>query len=311
MRQLSEDFMHDLKDENGLLHPVFKRIQEDQTLMLAIRDGYINIYYRGGNLMCIKEKRTGGYYASFDKKYAPSPKAVPELPKQIVSPIDTFYWVHNFGKLKTLMDAHLIRKPTLEREFQQVTARINNQSNLANLTEYFITDIEFADNELNARFDLMGFFWPARPRTHTRKCKVMLMEMKYGDNALDGNAGILKHLQDFQALISNREKYAQICATIDSQFMQLDQLELLEFTRKGQNLPMELDPDQKPEVIFLFANHNPRSAKLASCLSDPLLDEFATSDLFDLRFFVSQFAGYALHSDCMVTLEEFRALLQR
>ena len=33
------------------------------------------------------------------------------------------------------------------------------------------------------------------------------------------------------------------------------------------------------------------------------------SEYFDLRFFVSQFAGYGLHEKCLVTLEQFRKLL--
>ena len=38
------------------------------TLSLEIRDGYINIYYRGGNLLRITQKKNG-YSFHFDERY--------------------------------------------------------------------------------------------------------------------------------------------------------------------------------------------------------------------------------------------------
>ena len=59
----------------------------------------------------------------------------------------------------------------------------------------------------------------------------------------------------------------------------------------------------------MLANHNPRSAKLKTLLNAPELGEYSGSAHFDLRFFVSSFAGYGLHSQNMLTLDEFRNLL--
>ena len=41
----------------GYLKPVLDRVKSDQTLMLAIRDGYINVYYRGGSLLKLEEQK--------------------------------------------------------------------------------------------------------------------------------------------------------------------------------------------------------------------------------------------------------------
>ena len=38
MRELSDNFLVDLKNAKGVLHPILKRTQNDHTLMLAIRD---------------------------------------------------------------------------------------------------------------------------------------------------------------------------------------------------------------------------------------------------------------------------------
>ena len=54
--------------KSGLLKPVLDRVKKDDTLMLGIRDGYFNIYYRGGNLLRITEKQLS-FDLFFDKKY--------------------------------------------------------------------------------------------------------------------------------------------------------------------------------------------------------------------------------------------------
>ncbi len=70
-------------------------------------------------------------------------------------------------------------------------------------------------------------------------------------------------------------------------------------------LPLNLGDVGKPEVIFLLANHNPRSGTLKSVLSEKKLEEYAGSELFDLRFHVAGFSGYAMHSSNMLPLDEF------
>ena len=68
-RKLSPQFMQELSA--GYLKPLLDRVKFDQTLMLAIRDGYINVYYRGGSLLKLEEQkqREMGYACFFDKNY--------------------------------------------------------------------------------------------------------------------------------------------------------------------------------------------------------------------------------------------------
>ena len=201
----------------------------------------------------------------------------------------------------------LRRKP--EREFQQLIARENNNSSISNESEYFITDIEINQAELGARFDIAGVRWRANERKDGRKCRLALMEMKYADTALGGKSGLIKHLEDINAFFSNRESHIGLCKTIESQFNQLDELGLLHYKHNKSKTGVQLDREDKPEVIFILANHNPRSTKLSAYINDPAMDGFANSSHFDLRFFVASFAGYGLHADCMVPLNRFRELL--
>jgi hypothetical protein len=82
MRKLSAKFMDDLVNPKGVLHPILARVKKDQTLMLAIREDFINIYYRGGNILNIKEHSKGFYQASFDDQYNESGLHIPDSPAE-------------------------------------------------------------------------------------------------------------------------------------------------------------------------------------------------------------------------------------
>jgi hypothetical protein len=300
--------MKDLVLKDGVLHPILTRVKKDNTLLLSIREKNINIYYRGGNLLKVSEQKPGQYKTYFDGNYNISGEEIPNTPGLITNEVDAKNWVSTFPIRKNVMDEYLSIHSKSEREFQQVIARENNDSSISNESEYFISDIEFADNDLSARFDLLAIRWLTSQRKVGNKCRAALMEMKYGDGVLAGNAGITKHLKDIEAMILDRSRYANLLQTMESQFNQLDQLGLLKFNKGTSNAKVVLDVNDKPEVIFILANHNPRSSKLKTILSDPEVDRYAQSPLFDLRFFVSSFAGYGLHSDCMLTMDEFRKL---
>lgn len=312
MRELSKEFLNSLK--NGLLKPVLKRVKQDDTLMLAIRDGYINIYYRGGNLLKISEM-PNFYEFFFDKKYDLSfrHKAYDELNlcERIneSAPIEEFAkiekWVASIARLKELMDFWFNEHPKTEREFQQLVERENNRSSISNETEYFIADIEMADSEISARFDMLAIKWLSSGRQDGRNCKASFIEMKYGDDQLSGESGLISHIRDISIFLSNRVSYSTILKAMTGQFNQLVELGLIKFNQCSNNTKVELNPTIKPEFIYLLANHNPRSKKLQNILLSDEFKEYVGSDLFDLRFFVSSDAGYGMHNYNMLTYEKY------
>jgi hypothetical protein len=309
MRGLSEKFMNDLSRPEGELHPILERVKKDHSLMLAIRDGYINIYYRGGNILRVTEHQ-GFYQTFFDVNFAKSAQSVLNPEEGIINQADAQKLVACLSERKTIMDEYFASgSKTTEREFQQLVARENNNSSISNESEYFVSDIEFTVPHL-ARFDIIAIRWLARDRKTGRRCRAALIEMKYGDKALENDAGLLKHLKDMDAFISDKTQYANLLQTMESQFNQLDELGLLSFNKGTSNAKVNLNPENKPEVIFILANHNPRSPKLKKILCDPEIDKYEKSELFDLRFYVASFAGYGLHADCMRNLTEFRKLCE-
>ena len=311
MRELSVSFFDDLVNDNGLLHTVLEQVKKDDTLMLAIRDGYINIYYRGGNILRIEEQGNSKYKPFFDEQYNKAGRTVPVLTGSIKSLADAEEWVEAFPHLKEIMDYYFSGKSRPEREFQQLVARENNFSTISNESEYFVTDIEFAVSDLGTRLDMLAIRWLASQRKNGSNCRAALIEMKYGDGALGGSAGLLKHLQDADSLISDSNRYPALLSTMETQFNQLDKLGLLRFNRSVNGTQVKLKISEKPEVILILANHNPRSSKLETILNDPEIDAYEQSAGFDLRFYVSGFAAYGLHADCMLPLTQFRRLLKR
>jgi hypothetical protein len=309
MRELPGTFMQDLLDPEGVLHPILSRVRKDQTLMLAIRDGFINIYYRGGSILRVTENKGAAYRGFFDERYNKSGREMPHTPAIIRHQVDAEAWVDSLPALKRIMDEFLSTYNKDEREFQQLVARENNSSSISNESDYFISDIEVSETNSHARFDMIAIKWPTTNRRSGENCRLAFIEMKYGDDALGGKAGVLKHLKDIDCLISNNENFSKMKVVIENQFNQLDQLGLLKFN-KGQGFTrVSLDPYAKPEVVFIMANHNPRATGLKTILSTPEIVAYNESSRFDLRFFVASFSGYGLHAKSMLPLVEFQKLL--
>ena len=88
-RGLSPEFLADL--QGGLLAPIRERVARDQSLCLELREDYINVYYRGGNVMRVS-RANGGYSAFFDTKYFQGavrsmPGVIPSVPRRTVEKV--------------------------------------------------------------------------------------------------------------------------------------------------------------------------------------------------------------------------------
>ena len=58
MRQVDNRFIQDL--QNGELAYFLTQVKRNRNLLsLEIRNGYVNIYYKGGNLLKITQNRNG------------------------------------------------------------------------------------------------------------------------------------------------------------------------------------------------------------------------------------------------------------
>jgi len=298
MRGLSKIFINELKSKTGLLQPILKLVQDDFTLCLEIRENYINIYYRGGNILKIKEKG-GSFNAGFNRKYLDENKTrVPKkLPTLLATSDDVEKWIDVIPFLKNEMDLWFGKHPKNEREFQQLMLRENNFGNSAKSTDYFICDIEYTQPNTDWRFDLIAVNWPSSSveRKNNKNLGIAFIEMKYLDNALTGNAGLKKHIKDINRFLSKPGNLSNIKDEMKNVFNQKKELGLINNQKR-----IESFSDNKPEYIFAFANHDPESLILKREMEMLSLCPYA-----ELKFAASTFMGYGLYKQNIFTLDSF------
>ena len=325
---ISSEFIQELK--SGYLKPLLDCVIYDTSLVLAIRMDYINIYYRGGSILKLTDNKDGSYSAEFDNnyfKYADSQKGfvLPEC--TIAKPVSAEKnkieeWIEIFPVLKNAMNAKFKKHGTLEKEFQQLVVRENNFiSKIAGKTDYFIADVETQTNDKNinnkdkdSRFDLIALKWPRGDRK-PRELQLAFIEMKYGNDSLgsgkDGentkDAGIVAHINDFEDAVKKDDNFIKNVATMAlGQLFCLAELGLVPLLEK-ENISGFKISEERPEFIFILANHDPRSTKLRD-----ILDGFhapLAGNKYDLRFFNASSAGYGLYKECMFDLERYKDLL--
>lgn len=301
MRGLSKKFINDLK--SGCLNSLLETVKSDDTLYLAIRENYINIYYRGGNLLRITtDEKHDSYKYYFEPKYCSEKIDDKEYFKK-EKPIDE--WIEAIPRIKKVMDIWFSKYHKYEREVQQLIARENNRGAIAKVTDYFIADIEYANSKNNSRFDLLGI--RVRPIEQDGKEKknitLALMELKYGDGALSGNSGLVKHFEDIDKFLRNGEKIKAIRDDAKTTFLQQLKLGLIDGCKLHDNVEYEIT--EKPEVIMIFANHNPRSTIMERELTIAKEKVPSLFDIANVKIAAASGVGYGLYGKCMLTIEEF------
>ncbi|MGL5722493.1 MAG: hypothetical protein ACRCY4_08850, partial [Brevinema sp.] len=290
-RMLSKKFMDDLKNETGSLHHILTRVQKDDTLLLQIRKDYINIYYRGCSALKLDAPATKSenYMATIDKAYlAKGASTTFEFnPKE---------WLEQLPNIKDKIDLNLGTKRRSEREFQQLVARENSFSEIANSTDYFIIDIERADRI--GRFDMVAIKWLATSsdRKNPTDCQLVFIEMKYGHKAFDN---LEKHYEDVNNFLSTNDLRKEALSI----FKQLRELGLVELSEKNKNEVVSLN--DKVEFILLCANLSPNSTKNTNV--QDIIKKFEQSKPKNLeyRFATASFMGYALYDKFMLNKDEF------
>ena len=173
---------------------------------MELREDYVNVYYRGGNLLRL-DRRPQGYTAHFDDKYfGPGSQRPAGLPDLVCGRLDVSAWLAALPHLKNAMDVH--PKLGTEREAQQLIVADNNTGVAARSTDYFVCDIEYASEF--GRFDLVAVHWPSKPATRKQQDgrRLVVAELKYADGALGGTAGLHAHVHDVNACLGNPTKLA-------------------------------------------------------------------------------------------------------
>ncbi len=303
-RELSEEFMSALME--GILKPILLLVKADNTLDLQIRNDYINIYYRGGSLVKIERKKER-FRAWFDKegymRYTAPEQMGPgsDFPLSLETSNDVMKWIEAVPFLKHAMDMFFTVNPHEEREIQQLIVRENNYGRQAKSTDYFICDIEYAQPGGNFRFDMIAVRWPstASAKNKAHEIGLAFIEVKNGDGAMIGKAGISKHIYDLNGFLETDEALADIKEEMKKLFEQKRGLGLIDYSKDFENFGTT-----KPEYIFILSNHDPEKSHLHKTL-----DDLPVCGQADLRFAVSNFMGFGLYDQGIYSLEDFKKTL--
>lgn len=241
MRKINDKFINDLKE--GCLSFFLAQVKNrKQELCFEIRNGYINIYYKGGNLLRITQKKKG-YRFYFDAKYCLNKGDDSNynlLNSLNFNSVEDY--IEHFETMMAEMDSWLNKHPKAEREFQH-RLLINNPQ---------IIDIEYATPKskttgvkLNMRLDMLM----------VEDDKLVIVENKFGTGAITGNAGVRKHYEDICNLLNTSDVYDELVQSVENIAKAKYDLGLIETSIK----PVD---KTKTEILFLFADFNENSETL-------------------------------------------------
>lgn len=328
-RGITAEFEEQLK--SGILRPILERVKNDDTISLEIRNGYVDIYYRGGRLLGLHaQSKASKFLTQFDERYFGDETTYgarrPEPPtKTIESADDAKVWVDAFADYKQAMDIRFSLHPKIEREYQQAVVRDNNRHWSGDASDYVVVDIEYAqsprafpEQNANYRFDMVGFRWPAEGRTRASGVVTpVIMEMKAGDGALASpqlkkdsdelSPGLVKHVLDIERFLTPEAgettsgPYRLMCDELLDMFETKRRLGLPSIPKRMRDVEIS-EVSDRPEVLFVLANHQPSSTILGRELR-----KLPPRELADYRIATVSYAGYALFADNLRTVDEIIA----
>lgn len=287
-RQLDESFLEMFKP-SGKFHVITENVIEDPYLNFEMRGHSVEIYYRGGRILSIGDN---GEINGLDPNYCGEmPLPLPDLN----SIAEYFY------KAKSVVDKYEynVKEHLGEKEIQQRVVHENNLSVNANNTDYFIADIEWQNDDLGGRADIVAFRWLRSGIKRAQVVQLTLIEVKQGHNAIAGKCGLVKHFSDFKKLKENTELIKEFGKDMLKVLAQKQELGLVKGLDKYFENGKSPRIYEEVDFVFLLANYHHYSSKLYQVIQK--LPE-------ESKFFVSSFMGYGLYHQFVKTKEEIMKL---
>lgn len=301
--------LYNLLDIGGKYHAVTETVKIDPYLDMEMRgeDG-VMIYYRGGKILTVHEQKgliglDEEYYSKDDIRLEPQIDNIWEYLSKAKHVVD----VHESGKKKKLV----------EKEFQQRVVYENNLSANAENTDYFVADVEWADNDtLGGRADIVAFRWNHMEHKK-RLLQLTLIEVKQGAGAISTyettnkkgekviSAGLQKHYEDFINFKNNKDYVTEVSKDMLVVLRQKYNLGLIKGLDKlfsSGNKEMIPELTEEPDFIILLANYHHYSTALQS-ESEFMPDE--------CRFYLSSFTGYGLYKDFVFSKKQMEQMFPK
>ena len=234
MRQIDNRFIKDLLQ--GELEFFLSQVNNNRSILsLEIRNGYINIYYKGGNLLKITQKRNG-YSFFFDAKYCKHKDSknfdlLNSLPND-----DVAAYQKHFATMMQEMDSWFNEHPKPERDYQHQLL-VNNPE---------IVDIEYQIGR-RMRLDMLLY----------TNGKLMIVENKYGTGAIGGKAGVAEHYKDICEVLNDP-------ALLDELIESACHISQAKKALGLADTEISRTDIKTIEILFLLANYNRNSQSLSN-----------------------------------------------
>ena len=310
-RALDSEFLGDLLD--GPLTQILERVKKDDTLCLELRGSFIDIYYRGETLYFIQALGNHQYRISYNENYNKE-KEIDTKSATLIEIPTVEKAVEDVSIHKQTMDYYFANHQKLEREFQQLILRENNNSGkVTDSTDYYILDIEYAFNgnnesgdEISARYDMLAVRWASEGsvRKKTQNLPISFIEVKYGDGAMGSGAdvstsGIHKHINDYINFRKDSSMLSALAEDMAEVFNQKHKLGLISsYQNREEELTISLNSNDV-EFLFVLANHDPAKGKLLEEIDEAIKEWNGKPEemyLDEIRVAVSSLIGYGLYA---------------
>ncbi len=310
IRALSKDFMEDLLE--GPLTPLLQRVLKDDTLCMELRGKTVDIYYRGGALYVVEELGNHKYKVSYNRNYD-GDSDMSDKEADLVEIKTIGQAVEDVPRHKQDMDFYFAKHQKLEREFQQLIVRENNNSGkVTDATDYYILDIEYAFNgsndcgdKISARYDMLAVRWPSEGPARKKRdsLPISFIEVKYGDGAMGSGtdlsgAGIRTHINDYIIFRKDNALLNHLANDMAKVFNQKHMLGLISsYPEKRGKLNISLSCD-KPEFLLMLVNHDPAKSTMISEIKATIMDWNGKPEsvyLDEIKVVQSSLVGHGLY----------------
>ena len=273
-RILSDKLFKKLKNND-----VYKKIinfasKRENDLDVQIRDNYLNIYYRGGNLL-----RVHPCSLWFDEFYFHRVRHGGKILRKthLIKGSDTKRW-ESYKKRRDEMISELLETGCMEKfctEMKKVMdewfkdqednlhiahdekeAQQQISMNNRGETDYTVIDLEYAVSK-NSPFHYDGPPTKSVPRFDIiavdRSGQLYVIELKRGLGAIEGNSGIKSHIDCFEHSIGRDHDGDFVNEMVEL----LEQKKVLNLIDKG----VFIDRSKKPEFIFAFSDKDGKNQR--------------------------------------------------
>jgi len=259
-----EKFVESLK--NGNLKRMLTFINNDDDLDIQIRNDYLNIYYKGGNIAKVNSEKSivfDEFYFYLEmnktskKEIMDNKKIVRELKNKrnlLTLMFKTGDYEDYFSNAKKVIDKWLIKNPKPER-MEQHKLSISNQYNKS---DYTIIDLEYqvsTKSDFACTFIPKGKDKPKNPRFDiiavNKFGELCVIELKKGTEALKGTSGLKEHWDCYKESIGRN--YEPFVSEMKNLLKQKQDFKLID-------KQLEIKESQ-PKFIFAYSYDNEASIK--------------------------------------------------